>query len=269
MSKSSYVLESPEETERLERQSTFDAYNYRNELSGFFPKKNGNILDAGCGSGIVARHLAQSYPDAQVVGCDFSEIRIAQATSLAHGISNLHFQKENLTQLSFETASFDGINCRYVLEHLSDLDVPKVLSELYRCIRPNGILCAIDIDGLLYNVFPKTEFMHSVLSKIAVVKSVNFNIGRQIPNLLSQAGFSNVSWKIEPMQFQGPNLEVEIQLMKERFDLAMPFLTSITGGEEDSRRFIEEYFECLQAPNAVLFYNKFIVHAEKTGFKRK
>jgi ubiquinone/menaquinone biosynthesis C-methylase UbiE len=263
-----YVLENAEEFQRLEKQSQNKFYYFVEELKQFNPKTNGNILDAGCGSGIVSRYLAEFYPLASVVGCDFSDIRVSQAKNAAAGISNLQFQTENLTQLSFENSSFDAINCRYVLEHLNPSDLQKVVKELYRCMRPNGVLCVIDIDGLLYNVHPKTKLVDEVLQRILANNNVNFNIGREIPMLLTQAGFSDVTWRVEPMVFQGTDLEQEKQLMKERFDQAMPFLNSITGNESESRQFVQEYLEGLSAPNAVLFYNKFIVQAVKQGLRK-
>jgi len=268
MSNAKYVLENSAEFDRLEKQSQNKFYNYESELSQFKPKTGGTILDAGCGSGIVSRYLAKTHPTSSVVGCDFSEIRVAQAAEIAKGIKNLHFRKENLTQLDFDHSSFDAIACRFVLEHLNETDLPKVISEFYRCLRPNGIICAIDIDGLLSNVFPKTKLMDKVFSKIDSVTTINFKIGREIPHLLYQSGFSNVSWRIEPMQFQGEDLRHEIELLKERFEQAMPFLVSVVGNEGDAKAFVHDYFESLRSPNAVLFYNKFIVQGSKRGLSK-
>ena len=264
----SYALENDKEFERLERQSQCESYNFEMELQGFNPKQNGTILDAGSGSGIVSRYLAKRFNEATVVGCDFSLQRVVQASEYSKALNNLSFKMEDLTQLSFSPASFDAIVCRYVVEHLSQSVVGKAFSELYRCIKPNGIIRIVDIDGYLYNIFPRTELMEKVFAKVQGNPSVNFCIGRQIPDLLAKAGFTSISWKIETMQFRGESLQQEIQMVTERFQNALNFLTQITGSESESRQFIQDYLKSLQQPNAVLFYNKFLVDGVKNTLKK-
>ena len=267
-----YVLENVKEFERLEKQSQHQTYNYQLELSRFLPKETGTILDAGCGSGVVSRYLANLYPAAQVVGCDFSEQRVAQATNFIHSVkkdqtSNLKFIAQNLTQLTFDSSSFDGVVCRYVLEHMSNEDASRALKEYYRCMRPNGKLCVIDIDGLIYNLYPKTPLLESSFNAIKNITGLDLNIGRKLPSLVEDAGFSNTKWEIETLQFQGESLESEIQLIRERFDQAMPAMIAAIGSELKTKQFVEEYFECLKMPGAVLFYNKFMITAEKSVLK--
>ena len=269
---SNYVLENINEFERLEKQSNNKSYNYEVELKDFSPKPNGAILDAGCGSGIVTRYLANKYPNAQVVGCDFSAQRISQATNHFHSVnhhlpSNISFRAENLTNMTFNASSFDAINCRYVLEHMSNPDALQTLEEFHRCMRPNGKLSVIDIDGLIYNLFPRTNYLENSFTVIQNLSGIDLNIGRKLPFLITTAGFTNVQWKIETLQFQDEDLTDETQLIEERFELAMPTLTNVLGGENKAHQFVEEYFACLKKPGAVLFYNKFIISAEKSVLK--
>ena len=128
---SNYVLENTKEFERLEKQSQNEAYDYRAELRGFTPKETGRILDAGCGSGVVARYLAQLYPNASISGCDASIDRVTQATILAQDIPNLKFRVENLNQMTSQNSSYDAIVCRYVLEHLPEEACATTLQEFY------------------------------------------------------------------------------------------------------------------------------------------
>lgn len=263
----SYVLENRKEFERLEKQSRCEAYNYKNELSAFSPKETGVILDAGCGSGIVSRFLAQKYSRAQIIGCDFSKERVVQASKKAAGIPNLNFQVEDLTHLTLAKNSVDAVVCRYVLEHLNEENRSNALSEFFRCIRPNGTICAVDIDGFLFNLFPQTELVEKVLSKIAIEKPFDLHVGRKIPKLLSRAGFANITWRIETHQFQGEELNDEVEQMKARFDLTTPFFNEYLGSTTVAEQFREEYLQCLKASDAVLFHNMFIVCGEKIGFK--
>lgn len=201
-----YVLESEKEFERLERQSQNKAYDYKTELSNFSPRETGTILDAGCGSGVVTRYLAKKFNRAHVVGCDASNQRIGQAINHLNlsadlKTENISFQTQDLSKLSFSPSSFDGVVCRYVLEHMSNENALRALQNFYRCMRPSGKLCIIDIDGLIYNLFPQTEFLENSFSKIKQLKDIDLNIGRKLPHLIREAGFNNVKWEIETLQF--------------------------------------------------------------------
>ncbi len=262
---SQYILEHASEFERLEKQSQNKSYDYVSELRDFHPKPGAAILDAGCGSGVVSRYLAGKFPQGKVLGCDASGDRILQASAIAKNFSNLEFKKVDLLKTGFESSSFDAAVCRYVLEHLKNEDAQVALTELHRSLRPGGIIHVIDIDGYLYNVFPQTEFMSQCFTKIRSAAAPDFHIGRQLPRMVAQAGFVRVQWRIETMQFQGVELRCEMELVQERFQQAMGFLETILGDERAARKFVSEYLESLRSPQSVLFYNKFIVSAEKQG----
>jgi ubiquinone/menaquinone biosynthesis C-methylase UbiE len=260
---SKYILENAAEFECLEKQSQNKFYDYESELKDFAPKNGALILDAGCGSGVVSRYLAQNFPLGRVLGCDASGDRIQQASALAKNIPNLDFKQVDLLKTGFESSAFDSVVCRYVLEHLKNDDAKAVLVELHRCLRPGGTACVIDIDGYLYNVSPKTEFIDQCFLKIKAELAPDFNIGRQIPKMISDAGFTKVQWRIETMQFQGEELKGEIEMIQERFQQAMQFLEKVLGDADTAGKFVEQYLDALRSPYAVLFYNKFIVTAEK------
>ncbi len=97
-------------------------------------------LDAGCGSGTLARHLADS--GAHVLGVDAAEEMIALARKVAsqkdYG-SQLDFEHiETISSLPLPAQSFDGILCSSVLEYVSD--PAACLKEFARVLRPNGLL---------------------------------------------------------------------------------------------------------------------------------
>ena len=264
-----YVLENSCEFDRLETQSRVAAYDFVKELSFFKPKETGNILDAGCGSGIVSRHLAERYPHSKILGCDFSDDRVRTAIEKGAQIPNLRFQTENLLRLSFDNNHFDGIVCRYVLEHFNENDRTKVLLELFRSTKPNGILNAIDVDGLLYNLFPQTDLVSGVLAKLSLERPIDTFVGRKLPRLVQLAGFTNIHYKIETHTFQGETLKVEFNQLKSRFSQLMPFLKTFIGAEKIAETFVAEYLNCLKLPGAVLFYNMFSVVGTKPNLKKE
>ncbi len=112
-------------------------------------------LDAGCGSGTLARYLLEA--GASVVGVDAAEEMI----TLAHELASQHVAKQDVLkhdaamhneptpQLRFEhiatiahlpgaDQSLDGILCSSVLEYVPD--PAACLAEFARVIRPRGLL---------------------------------------------------------------------------------------------------------------------------------
>lgn len=270
MGKSSeYVLENQKEFDRLENQSAAPAYDFRQELSGvqalFGSKPPRRILDAGCGSGVVSRYLAELHPGSEVVGCDSSELRVQQARKASGQAANLKFDCMSLDALTYSSGSFDFILCRYVLEHLSPDLRRRALHELARCLRPGGTLCAIDVDGLLCNIAPAPERLKTRLEALSKSDRVDLFVGRKIPGLLLDVGLIDVEWEIESLNFRGHLLKTEIELTRERFDLAHDFFVSTFGSEAEALQFKADYLQAMTAPGCVLFYSMFIVAAKKAG----
>jgi ubiquinone/menaquinone biosynthesis C-methylase UbiE len=104
-----------------------------------------NWLDAGCGSGTLARYLAEA--GARVLGVDAAEEMIATARELAgqnikkadEHSERLHFEHiATIAHLPLGDQSLDGILCSSVLEYVAD---PAVcLAEFARVLRPGALL---------------------------------------------------------------------------------------------------------------------------------
>jgi 2-polyprenyl-6-hydroxyphenyl methylase/3-demethylubiquinone-9 3-methyltransferase len=97
-------------------------------------------LDAGCGTGTIARRLAQQ--GCRVTAVDGSARMIAAAERAAApgtGSMPLCFLRvKDVAELPFADAAFDAIVCSSVLEYV---DAPSlVLGELARVLRPGGRL---------------------------------------------------------------------------------------------------------------------------------
>ena len=95
------------------------------------------ILDFGCGTGEIAAAIDRmGY---QVTACDFAEEMIAVARSNYSETAVKWVRLESdWKMLPFADASFDGIIASSVFEYLDD--VPRVAEELFRVLRPEGVL---------------------------------------------------------------------------------------------------------------------------------
>src|SRR5882724_7698974 len=102
-------------------------------------------LDAGCGSGTLARYLVEA--GAHVLGVDAAEEMIAMAREFAsqevarRDEQSQHLRFEHvatIAHLSLAGQSLDGILCSSVLEYVSE--PADCLAEFARVLRPGGVL---------------------------------------------------------------------------------------------------------------------------------
>ena len=77
-----------------------------------------------------------------VVGLDLSEAMLAVARRKAEelGLSNMKFQAEDITNLQFDSTSFDAVISRFCLMFLPE--IPLVVKEIARVLRPGGYAVA-------------------------------------------------------------------------------------------------------------------------------
>jgi 2-polyprenyl-3-methyl-5-hydroxy-6-metoxy-1,4-benzoquinol methylase len=104
-----------------------------------------NWLDAGCGSGTLARYLAEA--GARALGVDAAEEMIARARELAtrdttkadEHSERLRFEHvATIAHLPLGDQSLDGILCSSVLEYVPD--PAACLAEFARVLRPGSLL---------------------------------------------------------------------------------------------------------------------------------
>ncbi len=93
------------------------------------------ILDAGCGEGFIARMLHTALDDVDITGLELTEdaLRIAQKMS-----AGIRYVQGDITQMPFESGSFDIVLCTEVLEHLEN--PAAALRELLRVAKNTLII---------------------------------------------------------------------------------------------------------------------------------
>jgi SAM-dependent methyltransferase len=98
------------------------------------PKPGEHILDAACGTGVVARLIAPMVGQSgKVVGLDFDPVMLSMAKSLG---PDVEWQEGDLQSLPFVDDLFDLVICQQGLQFLADPDAG--LRQIYRVLRPGG-----------------------------------------------------------------------------------------------------------------------------------
>ena len=95
----------------------------------------GNVLDVGCGNGIITRSLGKA--GFKVNGIDISEKAIEKA-KFANDLPNVKFTVVSAEELAVSPHRYDCVICSEVLEHLNQPQ--DLLKVLYQSLEEDGIM---------------------------------------------------------------------------------------------------------------------------------
>lgn len=135
----------------------------------FFAGNGENVLDVGCGNGLVLYNLRRKYKN--LYGIELSRERaiLSEKTLRKYNAKILNINIEDKTTL--KENFFDLIICSDVVEHL--VDIYSSFNEMRRLLRPGGRLIIITpnfIDirrrfSLLFGKFPSTSYSNEGFKK--------------------------------------------------------------------------------------------------------
>jgi SAM-dependent methyltransferase len=102
--------------------------------------QDANVLDAGCGRGLVLFWLALRYPRYRLHGIEIDSAMVNQNRIVAQkmGLTSLTFKHGDLSSIDIPQATYDLIFSIDVLEHIVD-DI-QVLRKLRSALKPSGTL---------------------------------------------------------------------------------------------------------------------------------
>jgi SAM-dependent methyltransferase len=155
----------------------------------------GLVCDLGCGPGQVARYLHER--GVSVCGVDLSAGMIAQARELNPGIE---FSQGDMRSLDVLDDAWAGIAAFYAIVNLEPAEVTQALREMWRVLRPPGLLL------LSFHIGKEVEHVEDLWG-CAVCLDFYFFRTEDVTKYLLAAGF-----EIEEIVERGPyGPEVEYQ----------------------------------------------------------
>jgi ubiquinone/menaquinone biosynthesis C-methylase UbiE len=95
-----------------------------------------NLLDLGCGTGLLAERIHREFPGTQVLGCDFSHGMLRQAAE--HRGACAWWTQADATRLPFHDSRFDAIVSTESFHWFPDQ--AAALLECFRVLVPGGRL---------------------------------------------------------------------------------------------------------------------------------
>lgn len=115
-------------------------YNIMHTMKHLF--NNAICADLGCNHGACTLLLHEFNP-VQVDGYDINREALVVADSTAKELGVLgktNFIEANLTDIPVQDSQYDVITTFHTLEHIYVCDVDNVVREMYRILKPNGLV---------------------------------------------------------------------------------------------------------------------------------
>lgn len=147
------------------------------------------VLEVGCGTGVLCRTLSAWPGVRSVVGLDPASSLIAKAVELASDLTNVEFITGDGRDLPFEDGSFDLVMFDSTLCHVPEPEM--AVGEAGRVLRPGGILAAFDGDYATTTVSLGPHDPLQACVDAMMANSVNDRyLVRRLPSLVRAAGLT-------------------------------------------------------------------------------
>jgi ubiquinone/menaquinone biosynthesis C-methylase UbiE len=153
------------------------------------------VAEIGCGPGFLTGALASLVAPGRTLGIDPSDdlLEVARgAVEPEH--DNLSFLHGDAYATGLPGSSLDFVYNRLLYQHLSaPLDA---LREAKRVLRPGGKVCVVDVDDAWLTMEPSCDAFEQLTAAAQegqARRGGDRRIGRRLPGLMAQAGFTRVA----------------------------------------------------------------------------
>jgi ubiquinone/menaquinone biosynthesis C-methylase UbiE len=102
------------------------------------------LLDIACGTGRTLHQLGQTHPDLRFYGVDLSPAYVQLARKRLADLAEVALAVENAEALPFADATFDVATSVYLFHELPRNARRNVAREMFRVVRPGGLLVIED-----------------------------------------------------------------------------------------------------------------------------
>ena len=176
------------------------------------PEPGEHVLDAACGTGIVARLAAPMVgPSGMTVGLDYDPIMIQMARRLA---PEINWQQGDLQNLPFPDRFYDLVICQQGLQYLPDPGAG--LRQIHRVLRPGGRMVLATWSDIAKS--PGHVLLFQVLEATVGperARPVAWSLAdeAELLELVSNAGFVSVTTTITSLQTTYPSARAFVEIV--------------------------------------------------------
>jgi len=166
-------------------------------LKNTIPKSN--ILDIGCGTGVLLKGLTSLNKSSHFTGLDFSNNMLENTILDKQDLKRVKLIQGDAFNLSFADESFDAVISSRFIHQYSDSLKKKLIEEMRRVLKPKGVLiiefyCLFPriLKYIQSSIFGDTDYTNHYFSR------------KEVSKLLDR------KYLLEPLSLPGPNIFVKI-----------------------------------------------------------
>ncbi len=167
----------------------------------------GWVLDLATGTGDIASLMGRSYPEANVIGADFS-LNMLQEAQKRFQEQSIVWQASDANHLPYNDNSFESVTFGYLLRNVDDS--LQVLKEVCRVLKPGGRVVCLDTTPPEKNIlYPFIRFYFRfgipflgrlIASDEAAYayltgSTMDFHSAEDLARIFTEAGFVEVDYK--------------------------------------------------------------------------
>ena len=159
------------------------------------PTRMMNLLDLGCGPGIVTAAMAPDVREAVAYDLTPEMLDKAKQRCQEAGLKNVRFELGSAEHLPFPDESFDSVATRLTIHHF--LDPRRVMKEVVRVTRRNGKVVVADV---VSSENDEEAALHNALETLRDPTHVQMLSYSAMMELIQSAGLrmtSNVTWEMK------------------------------------------------------------------------
>ena len=220
------------------------------------------VLDVACGPGGWLIEFAQAYPDCEaLIGIDISKRMIEHAREQAYNAKQDYIEfhvMDALRMLEFPNEFFHLVNLRCASSFVRTWDWPKLLEEMRRVCRPNGVIRLTE-PAILTQSSSLTLLRLNVLLQHAFARAGYYfedaptGVTAHLSRLLKQYGGRHIQVQERPysLLFQAgtPSGQAFIDDLVHAFRVLRPFLAKWGALPDDYDTLYQQALEEMQQPD--------------------
>jgi ubiquinone/menaquinone biosynthesis C-methylase UbiE len=270
MSASSYdfrKLQFDREIERLHAQLALTWAQEQRKYVQFGVRDGMQVLNLGGGPGFEAASLLDWLPTCKVTLVDNAAEMSARAqhTLAAYDAARWQIKDASIMALPLPDASMDCAIARYLFQHLTDPF--GAAREVWRVLKPGGIFVVTDIDQELMRIIdpgdPNRQAREQEMIARQAERGGNRLIGRQLPQIVRDAGFSNIQLEMAVAHSDVQGWEVYERLLAPDRAWVQPLIDAGAVTLDEVLAEEERYARFRAAPHPIFLTQLFMVSGTK------
>jgi ubiquinone/menaquinone biosynthesis C-methylase UbiE len=260
-------LQFDREMERLHAQLALTWTQEQSKYAQFGVRDGMHVLDLGGGPGFEAANFLDWLPTCRVTMVDNAAEMIvrAQQTLAPYNATRWQIRDASIMALPVPEASMDCAIARYLFQHLSD--PVGAAREVWRTLKPGGIFVVTDLDQDLVRIIdpndPDRQTREQGMSDRQTKRGGNRLIGRQLPWIMRNAGFSNIQLEMAVVHSDVQGWDHIERLLAPNRAWVQPLIDAGTVTLEEVVAEEERYASFKAAPHPIFLTQLFMVSGTK------